>query len=148
PFASTRTTWRRLSRTPRCSRTNQPHRGPPGPRGQARPGSRTWTRTVCSKHGGSKVCLLTRQVDVVLRHPGRRVAHQLRQGLEVHAVEDRPRAEAVPQAVELRVLGDAGCLPRTLEALGEADAVPGGFPVGEEDVGARLVQPLEEDEEL
>ena len=34
-----------------------------------RPGSRTWTPTGYSKHGGSKVGLLTRQVDGIVRIP-------------------------------------------------------------------------------
>ena len=84
--------------------------------------SRTWTAAVCLQHGGGKVFLLTRQVNVVLRHPRRRVTHQLRQSLEVHAVEDRPGAERMPQAVQLGVVGDAGdgSVPAALAGSGSS----------------------------
>ncbi len=64
--------------------------------GQGRPVLGAWTPTVGAKQGGRKVCLPTNQAGVVLRHRGRCVAHQFRQGLEIDAVEGAAGAGAVP----------------------------------------------------
>src|SRR5262249_44770885 len=53
-----------------------------------------------------------------------------------------------PQPVQLRILGHARCPAGAFEPLGEADAVPGGLAVREENVRARLLQALEEDQQL
>ena len=68
--------------------------------------------------------------------------------LQISGKSHRYVLVGVPQAVQLGVLGDAGRLADPPQPLGQADAVPGGLALGEEDVLARLVQAAEEDQQL
>ena len=59
----------------------------------------TWTQRNCSLHGGRKVFLVPRQMAVVFGHLSRAMSHQLSEGLDVHAIDDRHGAKLVPDAV-------------------------------------------------
>src|SRR4051812_39387378 len=64
------------------------------------------TPSDCLLHGSSKVRLPTRQVNIRLSYPCRRMTHQLRQRLNIQAVEHRASGEAMPQPVKLHIVGN------------------------------------------
>src|SRR5262249_2503880 len=63
-------------------------------------------------------------------------------------VDDRLRAEAVPQPVQLRVLGDAGDFPGPSHTQAQVRAVPGRLAVRLEDTRARVLAPPDVDQQL
>src|SRR5436305_2217133 len=113
PTASARPTWRRTSRPAGWPTAGDQAAPPPRPPSRRRSG--TWTAPGCSPHGLGQVVSLAGQVEVVLGHPRRLVAHQMGQRLDVHPADDRRGAELVPHPVERRRRVDALTPPAALE---------------------------------
>src|SRR3954451_17768384 len=88
PIASSQTIYTLLSSPVGSNGVVRSASPPPPGRSRGARSSSISTAGSRSTHGGGKVWLLTRQVNVVLRHRRRRVAHQLRQRLETHPIED------------------------------------------------------------
>ena len=107
------------------------------------PGKPSQSRRACPRTSGSRISCNTFGYLLMphsARSFGRCVPHEFRQRLEVYAVDDRPRAEGVPQAVQLCVLGDAGRLADRVQPLARREPVPGSLAVVEEDLVAGLLR--------
>src|SRR4051812_5900842 len=84
----------------------------------------------------------------MLRHPSSAVAHQLRQGLDVHAVEDRARAEGVAQSVQLGIVSHAGGPTYSADTVAQVAPVPRRLPVSQKNMRPRFAPPLDVAEQL
>ena len=113
---------------------------------------RTWTLVACRRRGGNRgrwrtnlphglqqVRNLPGDVDVMLAHPRRGMAEEFGQRLDVHAVQDRPRAERMAQPIQFRVLRDTRLLPRPLHSQRQVAAVPRRAAVRAEHPRPRLL---------